>query len=382
MIYDKLKEFDNNKADAELIKSVRKLLYDFSYSNLSIIYKNKAECQKVRKSIINYLYTGSFKLQDDIDLDKKVEELLKKAIFKDYNKAIDNLNKIEVKTKAVRDEIKKIKELKENAESGFDFNRHFFDAYFKIWEKINSAHKTFIKSLKLVNYLLVYEAPPFSKVLPRKYIAEKYFLTSNKGNYAGSIKSCFDSESDVTTILKEKNVAYFDLVMGCLPIADEKKFDLRQEWCYEEKFKLGGKALPIVLLELGISYILTNTRGPIIKFPKIAIGTPVKTSKAIFEYYTDNPMKVFILNNKLNDFLDFKKRKKLNIHDFIFLSDQSPHELKNFTEILSIDISEPNSINGFKKHKEHVFLPLHKANIISVANSPNGELLKNAFDNY
>ena len=93
-------------------------------------------------------------------------------------------------------------------------------------------------------------------------------------------------------------------------------------------------------------------------------------------------MKVLINNSLLHDFLGSRKRKKLDISEFIFLPDKSSHSLKDCTEILSIDISGPNSINGFKKYKEGVFLPLHKANIVSAANSPNGEFLKNAFDNY
>lgn len=172
--------------------------------------------------------------------------------------------------------------------------------------------------------------------------------------------------------------------MGCLPIADEEKIDssLRYKWCYKDKFKIGGKALPIVLLELGICYVLKNVKKPIIKFPKIAIGTPVNTSRSIFEYYADNPMKVLIRNSLLPNFLSFRIRNELDICEFIFLTEKSSHTLEHYTEILSIDISGPNSINGFKKYKKGLFLPLHKANIISTANSPNGDLLKNAFDNY
>ena len=383
MTYNELIKFDTNKENVVLIKQVRQLLYDFSYSDLSKIFRDKHECQTIRKSIINYLYSGSFTLLDDKHLIEAAEDKLKAAIFKDYKKAINNLNKIEEKSIALEDEINNIQNIKTAAESSFNFEEHFYNAYFEIWKVINLAHITFIESIELVNYLLIYEAPPFS--IDINNYKEKYFLTSNNGHYASAIKTCFNSEKNgvVKEILKNNNVAYFDLIMGCLPIANEKKeVDLRKMWCYNPEFKIGGKALPIVLLELGICYVLKNVKKPIIKFPKIAIGAPVKTSRSIFEYYTDNPMKVLIKNDRISYFMNFEKRNELDICEFIFLTDKSSYTLEDSTEILSLDISGPNSINGFKKYKKGVFLPLHKANIISAANSPNGDLLKNAFDNY
>ena len=381
MKYVDLKEFDTNREDDRLIIQVRQLLYDFSYSDLSKIFRDKHECQTIRKSIINYLYSGSFTLRDDEHLIKAAEDKLKAAIFKDYKKAIDNLNKIEQKSTDLSKEIESIQKIKTEAEISFNFEEHFYNAYFEIWKVINLAHITFIESIELVNYLLIYEAPPFS--IDINNYKEKYFLTSNNGHYASAIKTCFNSRDPVQKVLIDNNVAYFDLIMGCLPIANEKKeVDLRKKWCYNDEFKIGGKALPIVLLELGICYVLKNVKKPIIKFPKIAIGAPVKTSRSIFEYYTDNPMKVLIKNDRISYFMDFEKRNEPDICEFIFLTDKSSYTLEDSTEILSLDISGPNSINGFKKYKKGVFLPLHKANIISAANSPNGDLLKNAFDNY
>ena len=382
MTYEDLKRFDNNREDSGLIIQVRQLLYDFSYSDLSVIFPNKGECEKIRKSIINYLYSGNFTLENDLHLFNDAEDKLKKAIFKDYQKAIDNLNKIEAKSKELKNEIKSIQKIKTDAEGKFNFYEHFYKAYFEIWHVINSAHKDFIEKIELVNYLLIYEAPPFDT--DKEKFKKKYFLTSNGGNYGNPIKRCFNSKDDVKKVLKDNNVAYFDLIMGCLPIADENKGenDLRYKWCYNIEFKIGGKALPIVLLELGICYVLKNVKEPIIKFPKIAIGAPVNTSRSIFEYYADNPMKVLIRNSHSTNFLDSEKRKELDISEFIFLPDKRSPSLKDCTEILSIDISGPNSINRFKKYEKGVFLPLHKANIVSASNSPNGTLLKNAYDNY
>lgn len=383
MTYDNLKSYDKNRENVVLIKQVRQLLYDFSYSDLSVIFPIEVECQTIRKSIINYLYSGSFTLRDDEHLIEAAEDKLKAAIFRDYKKAIDNLNKIEQKSTDLSKEIESIQKIKTEAERSFNFEEHFYNAYFEIWKVINLAHITFIESIELVNYLLIYEAPPFS--IDINNYKEKYFLTSNNGHYASAIKTCFNIEKSgvVKEILKNNNVAYFDLIMGCLPIANEKKeVDLRKMWCYNTEFKIGGKALPIVLLELGICYVLKNIKKPIIKFPKIAIGAPVKTSRSIFEYYTDNPMKVLIKNDRISYFMNFEKRNEPDICEFIFLTDKNSYTLEDSTEILSLDISGPNSINGFKKYKEGVFLPLHKANIISAANSPNGDLLKNAFDNY
>lgn len=379
MTYKDLKSFDNNREDPRLIIQVRQLLYDFSYSDLKKKYP--AEHELLRKSIINYLYFGEFTLEKDKDLKGEAKSKLKIAILKNYSKDIVKLKK-KPQTPNIIAEINNLEKIKKNIDENFDFDNHFYNAYFEIWHVINSAHKNFIEEIELVNYLLIYEAPPFDT--DKEKFKKKYFLTSNGGNYGNPIKRCFNSEDDVKKVLKDNNVAYFDLIMGCLPIADENKGvdDLRYKWCYNIAFKIGGKALPIVLLELGICYVLKNVKKPIIKFPKIAIGAPVNTSRSIFEYYADNPMKVLINNSLLHDFLGSRKRKKLDICKFIFLSDKSSHSLKDCTEILSIDISGPNSINGFKKYKEGVFLPLHKANIVSAANSPNGEFLKNAFDNY
>ena len=378
MTYKDLKKFDNNREDPRLIIQVRQLLYDFSYSDLKKKYP--AEHELLRKSIINYLYFGEFTLEKDKDLKEEAKSKLKIAILKNYSKDIVKLKK-KPQTPNIIAEINNLEKIKKNIDENFDFDNHFYNAYFEIWHVINSAHKNFIEEIELVNYLLIYEAPPFDT--DKEKFKKKYFLTSNGGNYGNPIKRCFNSEDDVKKVLKDNNVAYFDLIMGCLPIADENKgVDLRYKWCYNTAFKIGGKALPIVLLELGICYVLKNVKKPIIKFPKIAIGAPVNTSRSIFEYYADNPMKVLINNSLLHDFLGSRKRKKLDICKFIFLSEKSSHTLEHYTEILSIDISGPNSINGFKKHKKGLFLPLHKANIISTANSPNGDLLKNAFDNY
>jgi hypothetical protein len=381
MTYEDLKKFDIKREDSGLIIQVRQLLYDFSYSDLEKKYP--VEHKLLRKSIINYLYSGQFTLLNDLHLINTAEVKLKKAIFKDYKKAIDNLNKIVGKSKEFEKKIKSIQKIKTDVERNFKFEEHFYNAYFEIWHVINKAHKDFIENIELVNYLLIYEAAPYSNEI-NDYDMKHYFLTSNVGNYANCINNCFNSKDDVQKVLKDNNVAYFDLIMGCLPIADEnKEFGLRKKWCYNAEFKIGGKALPIVLLELGICYVLKNVKKPIIKFPKIAIGAPVNTSRSIFEYYTDNPMKVLINNLLLPNFLDSRQRKELDICKFIFLPDKSSRSLKDCTEILFIDISGPNSINGFKKYKKKgVFLPLHKANIISAANSPNGDFLKNAFDNY
>mgnify|MGYP000736819843 CR=1 FL=1 len=318
MTYEDLKNFDNKRKNDGLIIQVRQLLYDFSYSDLSVIFPVESECQKIRKSIINYLYSGDFTLEKNTNLNEQAKSKLKNAILKNYSKDIVNLKKNATQTDDKTLEINDLEEIKRNIRENFNFEEHFYNAYFKIWNVINVAHIEFITSIELVNYLLIYEAPPFSTdVIKYK---DKYFLTSNKKSYASAIKTCFNSRDPVQKVLIDNNVAYFDLIMGCLPIADEEKIDLRYKWCYTDKFKIGGKALPIVLLELGICYVLKNVKKPIIKFPKIAIGTPVNTSRSIFEYYADNPMKVLIKNDRISCFKDFEKRNELDISEFIFLS--------------------------------------------------------------
>ena len=245
MTYKDLKSFDDNREDPDLIIQVRQLLYDFSYSDLKKKYPTEHEL--LRKSIINYLYFGEFKLEKDKDLDGEAKSKLKIAILKNYSKDIVKLKK-KIQTPNIIAEIKNLEEIKKNIDKNFDFDNHFYKAYFEIWHVINSAHKNFIKEIELVNYLLIYEAPPFDT--DKEKFKKKYFLTSNRGNYGNPIKRCFNSKDDVKKVLKDNNVAYFDLIMGCLPIADENKGedDLRYKWCYNIEFKIGGKALPIVLL--------------------------------------------------------------------------------------------------------------------------------------
>ena len=386
MTYERLKDFDKRKTDSDLINLVRSVLYNFSYKDLDKEYKGE-DVTIIRKSIINYLYVGKFTLEKDQDLCSNAICLIQNIIIKNYDNLISNLNKKfaeekEENKKEIKEEINKIRKIKNSAKRKFDFEKHFYNSYLKNWCEININHNKYIKEIDIVNFLLVYEAPPFSNDTT-DYLSKYYFLTSNKGNYASTIKTCFNKKkTDVKKVLVDNNIAYFDLIMGGLPIADDKNKatnSLRFKWCYNDDWKIGGKSLPIVLLELGICYLLTNLGRKIIKFPKIAIGAPVKTSITIFEYYSTGSMKVFIEKEQLTEYLI---NPNISISDFIFPNPSEKSVIANVVEILSVDIARTNSNLDYKKLENGILLPLHKSNIVSSANSPNAQLLKNAFDNY
>ena len=80
-------------------------------------------------------------------------------------------------------------------------------------------------------------------------------------------------------------------------------------------------------------------------------------------------MKIFVKKNA-ND---------LTLADVIFTPDSI--DLNDYEEKISIDVSQANTPSTFKNiDSKGILLPLHKSNIVSSANSPHGELMKNAFD--
>ena len=86
-LYEKLKKFDTIKTSRSLDQIIRKLLYDFSYFNIEHIYKDKngliddEGIRRIRKSVINFIYSGKFTL----DLNDKLNEKAQLALTKDLD---------------------------------------------------------------------------------------------------------------------------------------------------------------------------------------------------------------------------------------------------------------------------------------------------------
>ena len=79
-------------------------------------------------------------------------------------------------------------------------------------------------------------------------------------------------------IFKKENIAYFDLFMAGMPIGNVEvegtNKSLRECWCTEQQWEIGGIALPVVLFELGIFHLLKEKTNSIIKFNINAIAKP------------------------------------------------------------------------------------------------------------
>ena len=394
MTYENLKSFDIDRKDPVLIKQVRQLLYDFSYSDLKKKYP--AEHELLRKSIINYLYTGKFGLENDTIITQDAKTCLKKILnYNDSDKLIDLKQKLiveikkskevtitEKKREKINSEIVKIKnDIKANTSK---LNKKVaFDAFYKQvhenWENIHKKHeeliKKFVDNKKLVKYLIVYEAPPYF------YTKENYFLISNGGTYGNPIKECFsnsDEKDNILEILFEKETIYFDLIMAGIPIADAeisiqgfpKPKPIRYFWSTDNRWEIGGKQLPIILLELGIFHLF-NMGVKFDKRPFIAIGTPLNTSASLFEYYSKNYLKVYYNESII------KKAEEVTFEDFENLK----FEANEYNEFFTADLSLVNTPSTFEIRKKNgETYPLFKSNIIGSSNFPHANLLKNEFN--
>jgi hypothetical protein len=360
-----------DKNDSANNTLIRQVLYDFNYTNLqnNDTY-NKCEISKIRKGILNFIYFGSF--QDVPDLNAILNEAIKNDCIDEISKRKKKLNKKKYEGEEEKVRLNgEIEDYENQLKAQFDFGDSFYTNFEGIADALIEEHKSHLKNLEKIEYILVYEAPPFKNKDFKDYLKENYFLTSNKGNYASSIKSCFESDKDCKEILKDNNTAYFDLFMAGMPIGnvEVKNKSLRECWCTDIDWEIGGKALPVVLFELGIFHLLKKKSRSIIKFPKIAIGAPIKTSVSILEYYHEKPLKIYVKNN--DNYLTLEN---------VFFSPDSI-DLNYYKEIISIDVSQANTPSTFKKiDSKGILLPLHKANIVSSANSPHSVLMKNAFD--
>lgn len=391
--YKKLLQFDNDPKKEKNINYVKELLYKFSYCDLEKVF-DVAGAGLIRKSVINYLYTGLFQLDNSFNITEEAKECLNKILnYNDSDKLIEFKQKLiaeneklkevritEKKREKINSEIVKINNfIKANEiklEKKVDFNA-FYKQVHENWENIHEKHEEliekFVNNENLVKYLIVYEAPPYEDT------KKKYFLNSNGGNYGNPIKECFsnsDEKDNISDILHEKETIYFDLIMAGIPIADAEigilgvPKPIRYFWSTDNRWKIGEKQLPIILLELGIFHLF-NKGVKFDKRPFIAIGTPLNTSASLFEYYSKNYLKVYYNN------LSKKKAEEVTLKDFKNLKFEADEYNEFFTANLSL-VNTPSTFEIRKTNGETY--PLFKSNIIGSSNYPHSNLLKNAFN--
>ena len=345
-VYKLLVDFNSDREKPELVSLVRQVLYDFSYHDLSSKYK---DYKKVQKAIFNFFYFGEF---SEVWNDETKKHL--KDIITDYSVA-------QLEAEIDTTKIKKLKEKINDLPSWKDFYKTFHAN----WKEIFTEHGEYIDQVKKpVEYIVVYEAPPYVK---NEDVKKSYFLKSDSGAYATTIKNCFNNgKFPIKDVLKGNNIGYFDLIMAQVPLST----NIRGLWGRHSNWNVGGKQLPVVLLELGVAHMIL--KGIEFDRPIFALGPPAKTSASIFEYYSDKLFRVWKKKTEMEE---------LRLEHIVF---EEPNR-DDYELVFSSDLSILNSTATHKKWGEQgkgEIFPLYKSSVISGANFLSELLMKNAFDRF
>ena len=347
MDYDFLKKL--NKKTPNFDKFVISILSDFMFKDLMLetsvfcskipneknkeIWENHIKSiNRIRHSIINYLYSGSFALEEN---DKTY----------DYSKAVIEL---------ISKNIKPTKYISPD---------DFFKLIEKSWKKIfklyqdylNQLKKKLEKDKKTIDKIIVYEAPPY-----KDPDSKNYFLTNRSSKYYTPILNCFNPKIKLEPInfLVDNSLGFFDISIACLPLSEGK---IRKSWNTNENFKIGNKQITVVLFELSFKHFIAKIGiDNISSHPLFAIGAPVNSSAGIFEYYSENLLKVYC-------------------------PEYSPFDLRfepteGYINKISVDLSATNSTTTYKKCKAPgETFPMYKSNVVN-SGYPSDILMKNAFN--
>lgn len=360
----------------------------------------KKEILKIRHSIINYLYSGYFELKEydeiynysdltlriiqenltsnfDFEIQNYIneisqleDELKSCSTEKQKNKTKNKINKFQnklseiivEKTNYINNQ-KKIDELKLKKRSEeetilrnlIECNKKstpddFYKRIETSWNYVFDQYKSYLQKLKRklkkeksikIEKIIVYEAPPY---ISNKEPKESYFFTSASKQYSDPIRKCFDpkdllKDTSLDEFLVYFNLGFFDISLACLPLS---KGDIRKDWNTKPEFKIGNKQITVVLFEIAFTHFIEQIGSIYIsKHPLLAIGAPVNCSAGIFEYYSENLLRI---------------------------------------DTISIDLSITNNTTTYKKRKAFgETFPLYKSNIIN-SGYPSDVLMKNAFN--
>ena len=211
------------------------------------------------------------------------------------------------------------------------------------WNQVFKAHETYFNILRYgkdVEKIIIYEAPPFPKKGNINYILiEK---PKPKGPYFTSINIAFKKGVTIQDKLISNNVLFFDLLMLPIPLSSA----IRRDWSTNEKFKINGKQLPVVLFEMNLDHLLNKLKGGGVGISsniKIAIGTPHLTALGIYNHFC-------------------KKSNKIKVDDN--------------GNIISSLIKCNTEVD--KKNLKNYVVPLFKSSFVNASNNPDKNLLKHA----
>jgi hypothetical protein len=355
--YQTLTKFDENKArnSDNCSIEIREILKDFMFKDLlnepSVFcnnvpkfnkkkpskkyQKHKCSIQKIRHSIINYLYSGKFKLHKD-----------KSGNYSYSDSACEKIKKQKIKNKSLTPD-------------------SFFEPIQTSWNHIIKNYNDYLTKLgnrmstttTKISKIVVYEAPPYNDK-EIKNVEKYYFLTNKSSNYYASIKNCFESNStdDPIDFLVNNEIGFFEISIACLPLSEG---DIRKDWNTKPYFKIGDKQITVVLFEIGFEHFITKIGiDKIATNPLFAIGAPVNCSAGIFEYYS---------------------KKILNVYKDkgILFFDKPNNAVK---PIISVDLGLTNSATTYmRRNASGETFPLFKSNIVN-SGAPSADLMKNAFN--
>jgi hypothetical protein len=292
--------------------------------------------QKIRHSIINYLYSGNFELQED-----------KSGNYNYSKSALQKIKKQEIKNKKLL-----------TPDS-------FFEPIEKLWNHTIKNYNDYLTRLEKqmstsstkISKIVVYEAPPYNDK-EMKILSKHYFLTNSSSNYFASIKNCFDAESTLSPVdfLVKNEIGFFEISIACLPLSEG---DIRKEWNTKPYFKIGDKPITVVLFEIGFEHFITKIGiSKMATNPLFAIGAPVNCSAGIFEYYGQKILNVYQDKGEIS----FEKPSMA------------------VKPSISVDLGITNSPTTYMRRKAPgETFPLFKSNIVN-SGVPSADLMKNAFN--
>jgi hypothetical protein len=419
--YENLKDLDKiEKANSKFSSKVRSILNDFMFKNLLVdksvfcssvplkvskeFEDHKKSIQKIRHSIINYLYSGTFELQeidgiynysqitqniiqenltsnfdfeiqnyqneisqlgdqlkscsnDNIKEKNKINEKIKKFEItllkieeekKSYNEEQKIINTLELKENKSKEDADNLSKLIEgNKKSTPD---DFYTRIETSWNHVFVQYNSYLSKLKTrleekknikIEKIIVFEAPPY---ISNKKPEEAYFFTSASKQYSDPIRKCFDPNDKFNSISLVEFLVHFYLGFFDLSLVclPLSKGDIRKEWNTKPKFKIGDKQITVVLFEIAFEHFINQVGiDHIAEHPLFAIGAPVNSSAGIFEYYSENLLK---------------------------------------SGKISVDLSITNNTSTYKKRKASgETFPMYKSNIIN-SGFPSADLMKNAFN--
>ena len=231
------------------------------------------EADQMRNYFINFIYSGKPKDEDVKSYGNSLTDDTKKIILK----ALKETNKRE-ELRALLYDV--------TIDNNPGINQEVFIKSLKEgWNKNREKSKEYyqqIKELPNFKYIIISEDAPWKKDVAGNYCGA-YLLggesADNTGPYYDSLNSVFPGKEILSIRLLTNKALFIDLLTIPLIISSE----LRAKWGTDEVFKINGKQLPVIVLELAIEEYQLLKKWE--KKTKIALMMPTKTSASIYNYF-------------------------------------------------------------------------------------------------